>query len=417
MHIDLHPPSILTRAACVAAAGAFALAGRAAAQQPVTRQTAIQAALTRGASLALARADAAAARAQLRTARAYPNPAISASYSRDIPQYHAALDVPIELPWIRGPRIGAAVAGDTSARYTFAFARASIRYDVDTAYTRALAAAAHARLSRRNALDADSLLRMASTRRDAGDASELDVQLATVNAGQLANIAAADSLDAMSAVLVLQHLMGLPAATVTIALADSLTIPVADDPPAPSDAPSTDAAPLQVAAARAALRSAEQNLSFERRSVWSAPSLQVGFDAHDPTGEETGLLPTVGISLPLPLFNWNRGPIDAAAAERERAQAALTLAKQESDAVIAQALRERAVALRKATRDKQLLASAQRVAAMSLEAYREGAIALANVLEAARNARDVQAQYIDDVAAANSAHAAVQLFTLTTARP
>ena len=54
---------------------------------------------------------------------------------------------------------------------------------------------------------------------------------------------------------------------------------------------------------------------------------------------------------------------------------------------------------------------------MSLEAYREGAIPLASVLEAERNARDVQAQYIDDVAAANSAHAAVQLFTLTTGRP
>ncbi|HEX6965148.1 MAG TPA: TolC family protein, partial [Gemmatimonadaceae bacterium] len=110
-------------------------------------------------------------------------------------------------------------------------------------------------------------------------------------------------------------------------------------------------------------------------------------------------------------------PIDAAVAERDRARAELALAKQESDATIAQSLRERAIALRKATRDEQLLASARRVAAMSLQAYREGAIPLANVLEAERNARDVQAQYIDDVAAANSAHAAVQLFTLTTARP
>ncbi|HET7565855.1 MAG TPA: TolC family protein [Gemmatimonadaceae bacterium] len=416
MHIDLHHSSILARAACIAAA--LALPGVVAAQQPVTRDAAVESALTHGAAVAVARATAMSARAQLRTARAYPNPAVTASYSKDVPQYHAALDIPLELPWLRGARVGAAVAADTSAQYTFAFARASVRYDVDTAYTNALASAAHARLSRRNAQDADSLLRMATTRRDAGDASELDVQLATVNAGQLANIAAADSLDAIGDLLVLQRLMGLAADTVTIALADSLMPPTITDPPRDSGDPaSPDAPTLQVAAASAALRSAEQNLALERHNVWSTPSIQVGFDAHDPSGAETGLLPTVGLSLPLPLFNRNGGPVDAAAAERDRARAELTLAKQESDASIAQALRERAVALRKTTRDEELLASAQRVAAMSLEAYREGAIPLASVLEAERNARDVQAQYIDDVAAANSAHAAVQLFTLTTGRP
>ncbi|HEX6966874.1 MAG TPA: TolC family protein, partial [Gemmatimonadaceae bacterium] len=304
MHIDLHHSSVLARAACIMVAGALALPGRAAAQQPITRQAAAESALTHGAAAALARASATSARAQLRTARAYPNPAFSTSYSKDAPQYHALLDIPVELPWLRGARIGAAGAADVSAQYTFEFARASIRYDVDTAYTKALASAAHARLSRRNAQDADSLLRMATMRRDAGDASELDVQLATVNAGELEDIALADSLDATSDVLQLQRLMGLPADTVTIALADSLALPVVADPPAgraatTSPAAAGDAPTLQVAAASAALRSANQSLALARGSVWSAPSLQVGFDAHDPTGAETGLLPTVGLSLPL----------------------------------------------------------------------------------------------------------------------
>jgi cobalt-zinc-cadmium efflux system outer membrane protein len=145
--------------------------------------------------------------------------------------------------------------------------------------------------------------------------------------------------------------------------------------------------------------------------------LQVGFDAHDPSGAETGLLPTVGISLPFPLFNVNRGSIAVAAAERDRAQAELALARQESEAMIAQAVRERDVALLAARRDQLLLARAQRVAAMSLEAYREGAIPLANVLEAQRSARDVVAQYIDHVAAAHDANDAVRLFTLTATQP
>jgi cobalt-zinc-cadmium efflux system outer membrane protein len=402
----------LTCVECIVGAGLVTAPVAAAAQQTITREAAIAAALSRGGSIAVARTVAAAARAQVRAASAYPNPAFTTSYSKDTPQYHALLDVPVDLPWLRGARIGAAQAADTSAAYTFAFARAAIRFDADTAYTQALAAAAHARLSSRNAADADSLLRMAMTRRDAGDASELDVQLATVNAGQLENVSMADALAASSALLTVQRVMGLPTDSITIALGDSLTLPAAIDSTLAGERPT-----LQVAAASAALRSAEETLAFERRNVWAAPAVQVGFDAHDPTVPQAGLLPTVGISLPLPLFNRNSGPVAVASAERDRAQAELALARQESRATITQALRERAVALLKAQRDQRLVASAQRVATMSLEAYREGAIALSGVLEAERNARDVLAQYIDDVAAANRSNESVRLFTLTSTAP
>jgi len=50
---------------------------------------------------------------------------------------------------------------------------------------------------------------------------------------------------------------------------------------------------------------------------------------------------------------------------------------------------------------------------MSLQAYAEGAIPLANVLEAHRNAREALGRYIDDVAAANNAAAAVRLLAAT----
>jgi cobalt-zinc-cadmium efflux system outer membrane protein len=277
-------------------------------------------------------------------------------------------------------------------------------------YTRALATAAHALLSRRNAEAADSLVRMAAVRRDAGDASELEVQLATVNAGQLANVSAADELAATGALLDLQRLMGLPADRPVIALADSLTVPEV----AAGDVSSADAVTLRVAAARAALQAADRTLAFERRAVWGAPSIAVGVEGHDPSGAETGLLPTVGLSLPFPLFNRNGGQIALATAERDRARAELTLAERESAAAIAQAVRERRVAMEAVQRDQRLLESARRVAAMSLRAYQEGAIALSGVLEAERDARDVLARYIDDVAAANRADAALRLFTLTT---
>src|SRR6266436_9908454 len=110
--------------------------------------------------LALGRSDTTAALGAVRTARAFPNPTVAGSYSKDTPNYHALGDLPLDLPWLRSPRIGAAESARDAARYRFAFERASIRFDVDTTYTRSLAAALLARLSHRTALDADSLLRI-----------------------------------------------------------------------------------------------------------------------------------------------------------------------------------------------------------------------------------------------------------------
>src|SRR6266704_4130025 len=194
-------------------------------QQPVTRADAVAAALARGARAAFGRADTAAAAAVLHGARLYPNPALAATYTKDVPHYHYIADLALDLPWLRSARIGAAASARDAARYGFAFERAALRFDVDTAYTRALAAAAHARLSRRNASDADSLLRMARLRREVGDVSELDVRLAEVNAGQLLNVAVDDSLAALDGLLAVQFAMGLPAEAASIALADSLVPP------------------------------------------------------------------------------------------------------------------------------------------------------------------------------------------------
>ncbi len=381
-----------------------------AAQQPITRAQAVAAALARGARAALGRADTAAAAGVLRGAGLYPNPLVSATYTKDVPHYHVVADVPLDLPWLRSARIGAAAAARDAARFGFAFERAVIRFDVDTMYTRALAALAHARLSRHNAGAADSLLKMAQLRREVGDVSELDVRLAAVNAGQLENVAVDDSLAAVEAALAVQLAIGLPAEQVTIVLADSLAPPSPPALPSSSDSVAPAAGELlPVAAAAASLRSAERALTLAHRSVFAAPSFQVGVEQGDPA--QRGALPTVGFSLPLPLFNWNGGEVAQAAAARDRARASLELVRRETAAELARAQRSFAAAVVRFERDRRLLASADRVAAMSLEAYTEGAVALPSVLEAQRNAREALGRYIDDLAAANTAAAAVRLVT------
>src|SRR5436189_3107781 len=275
-------------------------------QQPVTRADAVAAALARGARAAFGRADTAAAAAVLHGARLYPNPALAATYTKDVPHYHVIADLSLDLPWLRSARIGAAASARDAARYGFAFERAALRFDVDTAYTRALAALAHARLSRRNAVDADSLLRMARLRREVGDVSELDVRLAEVNAGQLEKVAVDDSLSALDAVLAVQLAMGLAAEAQTIRPVDSLVPPM---PPPPDSAPGDPGEPLRVATAAASLRAEEHTLALAHGNVIPPPSVQVGVEQGDPTEPGRGALPTIGVSLPLPLFNWNGGEI------------------------------------------------------------------------------------------------------------
>ncbi len=370
---------------------------------PFTRSDAVQTALDRGARLGVARADSVVAVASLITARARPNPSASATYSAAVPNYHFIVDIPIDFPALRQLRVRSAELGVEAARLRFQFARAMIALDADTTYTRAVAARARLGLSSTTAQDADSLLHMVERRRDAGDASDLDVELARVNAGQQANVAAGDSLTWLSALLDLQAVLGMTGAQLEIRTLDSLGTP--------PEAASMAGATLNEAAASLSLESASLSARLQHRSIWSTPSIALGVEYHDPHGQ-TGLLPTFGIGLGLPLFDRNRGAIAQAEAERTRAAAELTLAQVTARNDILHAQRERQSAVARVARDRAVVASAQRVVAMSLTAYREGASSLPNVLEAQRTARDVLTQYLTDLADAWVATAELRVLAI-----
>ena len=443
---------------------------RAGAQQPVTRADAVRAALSAGTRVALARADTAAALARLLSARALPNPTFAATWSKAVPQKHLTLDIPVfDALWKRGLLVGQANAAARASRLLFASERVAALMEVDTTYTRALAADARFRLSRQTARDADSLRKMTVSRRDAGDASDLDVDLATVVAGQQLNVTAGDSLTYMSALLTVQTLMGIPADSVSIALADSLVLTALDTaivrrsldsggmvlsvPPSvttssitlPGSTPTTAragsspaqggsaittaqpstgggisqstgfAATPSIAAAEASLQAAELALSVQRRSVFTLPSVNLGVEWGDPG--EPGYLPLIGLAIPLPLFNRNRGPIAEATAERERARIQLLATRLAARQRLIEGVREREALLVKVARDRDLVVRAQRVADRSLTAYREGAAGLPAVLEARRSAREVLGQYIDDLAALLTINTELRALTQTVPVP
>jgi outer membrane protein, heavy metal efflux system len=375
--------------------------------QPVSVHDAIDATLSRGTRVQVAHADSAAARAGVVGAREWQNPTVNLQYTRDEPHYHGFLDIPLDYPWLRGPRIAGAEQAAQSAGYTFALEQAAAQFDAETSYVRALAAVAHDSLSRINRVVADSLQRLAVIRRDAGDASDLDVELATVYAGQMANAAATDSLAMIAAVLGLQDVMGMRSDSVRIALTDTLAVP-APPAPAPADGGATT---LSVAAAERTVQSEEAAVRVARRGAWAAPQLSLGLEGGDPL--QPYVLPAAGVLVPIPLFNQNKGAAGVEAANLDRARARLAQTRRESAAAIAASTRARDVALERVRRDEALLASATRVAKLSLTAFAEGAEALPVVMEAERSARDALAQYIDDVTAAQADAAAVRFFTRT----
>ena len=393
--------------ACVSAIAVLLPVPRLQAQQVLTRAEAIQAALGSSVLVSAIGADTMAAAARLRTALEYPNPTFTASYSRAVPQNHFSVEFPLDLPNVRGARVAAAKAARTSARFSFLAARASIELAVDTMYTVAQGAELRAVLSRATAADAARTLADTRARRDAGDAADIDVNLADVSAGQAANVASADSVEAIDTRLELQTMMGLRGDTIVVALRDSLgaTGGVVGVSPA-----AFASMPL-VAAASASLSSAQQTLAFQRTNIYGVPAIQFGVEARDPTGSEKGLLPTVGIVLPIPLFNRNGGAVAAARADVTRAQAELSIARLEASAQLSRAYRTWSVAQGRIARDRSILNAATSNVALVERAYAEGQMAMGDILEARRALHDAQAQYVTDLVAANVGAALVRVFT------
>jgi len=129
--VYLRKLNFLMRSPAGATALLVFLAAVARSQQPVTREQAIDAAVTRGARAAVARADTLVGAAQLLTARSWDNPSLAASYSKAPPNYHAIVDLPLDITGARGTRIRAAQASRLASQYRFAFERAVAALDAD----------------------------------------------------------------------------------------------------------------------------------------------------------------------------------------------------------------------------------------------------------------------------------------------
>lgn len=369
-------------------------------QRPVTLAEVEAAALTRNLRMHVAEADVAAALADALTARAWPPLFASFTYTGDTPQYHALVELNVENPWLRASRIRAAEAAHRAAQHRLALQREEIRLEVDSVYRRAALAQELARLSAEDRRIGGELVRIARERRDRQGAGALELEIVLLSQAEVANQAHLDSVEAEVALLEVQGILGIPGNRVVVSLEDSLVAlafrTVTAEP-----------TPLRLAAMEADLLVLRAKLSQERATVFTGAWLKGGVDWHDRDTGSNRKLPVLGISLPLPLFDRNRGPIAAARAAVARAEAERDLARDETAGEAAAADRALTEAGLLIERSRPMRDHAGRVVRMSLAAYREGTAPLATVLEARRLARDALRQYVQDLAALAEARIAV----------
>lgn len=144
-----------------------------------------------------------------------------------------------------------------------------------------------------------------------------------------------------------------------------------------------------VRAARARARAARAGIAVERSMLIRDLSIMGGTVAM--AGERA---PMLGVTVPLPLFDQNRGGVRRASAEAVVAEHEVAWLEQQARAEV-EARHRAAGALQHTLRElsAELIARADESLRIAISAYREGAVTVLHVIDATRASRDARLTY------------------------
>jgi cobalt-zinc-cadmium efflux system outer membrane protein len=319
---------------------------------------------------------------------------------------------PLEFFYQRGPRITRANADVRAAEADANVARQRIGLDAAAAYYRAglaqiqaatthdllgwldtLVAYNRSRVNEGVAAEADLIRTELERDRVASEASMQDAEVAQAHAALGAYVSDSRGSGLLPSIAVGEMPLPLPAS----ASVSTGAAPPRADRASPS-ALSIDSRP-DVRAARERLAASTAAVAGERSMLVRQLGATVGTMQ---TGRTRSMI--AGVSLPLPLFDQNRGEIQRANAERDAA--AFELAAQERTATAdLRGARDAAVILterasRLARQDStSFLARAEESRRITLGAYREGAVPLFQVIDAARSWAEARMTYYRTIVA------------------
>ena len=359
-----------------------------------------------------------AAQAQLLVAKDFPNPTASLStakigdresgstmgnglWERNYDSITAVSQL-IEIGGKRRDRQVSARAGVVGARARFLDARRSLEQGVTKAYVSALLADENARSLNESTGMFHHEVEIAQARLKAGDISDSDEKQIENNADIFDLQAKSAEAAAVQARIAVEILLGVEKPKGNWTPADTLEQMVAVAPQI--DEAQTNGARPDVLAAEADLNESKSDLKLQKAMRIPDPTFTIGAEHNPPGGGPPVDTLLVGVSFPLPLWNWNRGEIKSAqttvdknelAFAKVRAQAAADIANAQSEFHEASARLERY--------QNQILPKSQKVRESVAFAYEKGGASLVNLLEAERadnDARLATAQALSDTASA-----------------
>lgn len=279
-------------------------------------------AVAANAALLAGRDQVGAARANVTAAAAFPNPELEvlagparsrAPGANPGDTNSVSVTQPLDLPLVRGPRIGAAQAGLAAVEASTRAFQAEIVARLRQRYFELLKREAELKTAREDAALMDSVRSRISRRVETGEAPRFELIKADAEALNAQKVAQAAAFRVEQARSQLRQTVGsaLPAGYIVRGRLDEVpTLPALDVLRREVLAANPD-----LARSRAEAERAGRQLDLERAQRWPRVALKVSHD------EEPDLRTSrLGVLLTIPLWDRRRGPVDAAAANLSQAR-------------------------------------------------------------------------------------------------
>jgi cobalt-zinc-cadmium efflux system outer membrane protein len=316
----------------------------------------------------------------------------------------AAVNQLIEIAGKRSSRKASAEAGVLSAEARLADARRMLNAGVAHAYLTALLAETNVAILNQSAGSLRKEADIAGARLHAGDISEADKSRIEIASAQLELQARTAESTATASRIALEAVLGMANPRGIWAPGDSLDSLAVVSAPAGGLQPG--ALRPDLAAAEADLKKAHADLRLQQALRVPDPTVSLGVEHEPPGGGPAVDTFNVGLSFPLPLWNQNRGNIDAARATEE--QFRITMGKVQAQVAADIASAEDAYNEARARwlryRD-ELMPQSAKVRETIAFAYERGGASLVDLLQAERTDNDVRlatVQAMSDTAGARA---------------
>ena len=353
---------------------------------PLTYEQALALATTRNLNLSAARRQRAIREAAIRTARQAPNPGLAVEVTRDTPHQVFTFDLPVELGGKRARRIDLATEELTLADVDLQTELRAVRRDLRQAFYSLIASDERVRLDE-SVLDIARRVRDAAQGRfDAGASPRLEVLQADLGVTRAETDLELARGTRAAAQAGLNGVLNLPPQQ-TLAVAGSLSEHLA--------AISYEQALALAISSNTDLLSLDRQIAVEERRVQMlraertpTPVFSVSALFNNPP--DFNAAPAAGVSLEIPLFSRNQGPIAASIATTAQLRAKREATRRSvENAVYGTIARIDAARRQLDAYQGRLVPTATDLETLAEESYRAGRTSVLGVLDAQRSLRDL----------------------------